>query len=50
MLDKFRVLIVEDNADLLLLYSKTMQTLGLEIDPVTSLANALNWSHGATTT
>ncbi|MBL8133437.1 MAG: response regulator [Anaerolineae bacterium] len=40
MADRSRVLIVEDNADLLLLYSKTMGALGLEIDPVTSLANA----------
>lgn len=35
-----RVLIVEDNSDLLLLYTKSLMNAGVEVDPVMTLANA----------
>jgi DNA-binding response OmpR family regulator len=35
-----RVLIVEDNSDLLLLYTKSLVSSGVEVDPVMNLSNA----------
>lgn len=41
MSNSLRALVVEDNADLLLLYSKIIESLDFEVDPVATLSNAL---------